>query len=271
MGSDNALVKSIQSLKIKLLYHYFNIRINQIADPYSVRFRKDPYQYLFILSHMRSGSSLFSHILNSNPQIIGYGETHINYDSVANFKDLQFKVYWQLKDISMTHRYILDKILHNHKITDSTILKTSNLSNIFLIREPLGTISSIFGIKPHWSEQKAVDYYCQRLECLVNYAKIIDNPSHCLLITYEQLLNNSDQIFQQLQQFLKTKQGFSGTYQVLRTTGMRGIGDSSENIKAGRIIKPKKSNHFSLSEKAIARTKAVFAHCKQELEQRCMQ
>ena len=90
---------------------------------------------------MRSGSSLFSHILNSNPQIIGYGETHINYDSVANFKDLQFKVYWQLKDVSMTHRYILDKILHNHKITDSTILKTSYLSNIFLIREPLGTIT----------------------------------------------------------------------------------------------------------------------------------
>ena len=52
---------------------------------------------------------------------------------------------------------------------------------------------------------------------------------------------------------------------------MRGIGDSSENIKAGRIIKPKKSNLFALSETAIAHTKAVFARCKQELEQRCMQ
>ena len=271
MGSINAIPESIQSLKINLLYHYFNIRINQIADPFSARFRRDPYQYLFVLSHMRSGSSLFSHILNSNPEIIGYGETHINYDSVTNFKDLQFKVYWQLKDISMTHRYILDKILHNHKITDSTILKTSNLSTIFLIREPVGTISSILGIKPHWSEQKAVDYYCQRLQCLVNYAQIIDNASHCLMITYEQLLNSSDSVFRQLQQFLKTKQGFSANYQVLRTTGMRGIGDSSENIKAGRIIKPKKPNHFSLSETAIAQTKAVFARCKQELEQQCMQ
>ena len=37
------------------------------------------YELLFVLGHMRSKSSLLVHLLNSNPEVLGYGETHIGY------------------------------------------------------------------------------------------------------------------------------------------------------------------------------------------------
>ncbi|MGV2388843.1 MAG UNVERIFIED_CONTAM: sulfotransferase [Microcystis novacekii LVE1205-3] len=43
---------------------------------------------------MRSGSSLLTHILNSNPEIIGFGETHLVYESEQDFKALMFQLYW---------------------------------------------------------------------------------------------------------------------------------------------------------------------------------
>jgi hypothetical protein len=216
---------------------------------------------------MRSGSSLFTHILNSNPEIIGYGETHITYNSLVDLKSLQFKVYWQLKDAKMQHEYILDKILHDHKILDVSILRSPNVYVIFLIREPSSTLPSILNIKPHWSEKKALDYYCQRLETLVDYGNIVADSQRCFLLTYDQLINDSESIFLALQHFLKTAAGFSEEYQVLKTTGKRGIGDSSENIKAGRILKSEseKKLDIPISPEAIAKAMEAFSICHNQL------
>jgi hypothetical protein len=260
-----SLRQFLESLKTKVLYQYFDFRINGIADPYHIHWRKQPYKILLILSHMRSGSSLFTHILNANPEIIGYGETHINYQSTADFKALQFKVYWQLKDVRMRHQYILDKILHDHKILDINILRSPNVYVIFLLREPKSTLPSILNIKQHWSEEKALTYYCQRLETLVNYAKIIAAPERCFLLTYDQLINDSEHIFVALKHFLKTAIGFSEEYQVLKTTGRRGIGDSSENIKAGRILKTERKLDISISPEAITKAMEVFSSCHDRL------
>lgn len=262
------LALHLESLKTKILYHYFNFRINSIADPSRVRLRDQPYKILFILSHMRSGSSLFSHILNSNPEIIGYGETHINYQSEADLKELQFKVYWQLKEPNMCHKYIFDKILHDHKILNTDILRSPDVSVIFLIREPAKTLASILDIKPNWSEEKAVNYYCDRLETLVDYAEIIGDSERYLLLDYDQLIQESEQVFVKLQDFLKTARGFSEEYQILKTTGKRGIGDSTEKIKAGRIIKSERKLDITISPEAIARAREVFIKCHTQLSKK---
>lgn len=264
-NNSQSLSQALKSLKTNILYHYFDFRINGIADPYHIHWRKLPYKFLFILSHMRSGSSLFVHILNSNPEIIGYGETHINYQSLADLKALQFKVYWQLKNVRMRHQYILDKILHDHKILNTDILGSPNIYVVFLIREPRRTIASIRNLKPDWAEQKALNYYCQRLKTLVNYAEIIGDPERCFLLTYDQLINNSKDVFLSLKHFLNTTAGFSEEYQILKTTGKRGIGDSSENIKAGRILKPEKEIDIPLSPEAIAQAIEVFSNCHERL------
>jgi len=88
MKQIQALRHGIRLYKNDLIAGYFYFRINTLADPYTIVGRGQPYRILLILSHMRSGSSLLTHLLNSNPEIIGYGETHIQYASEQDFKKL---------------------------------------------------------------------------------------------------------------------------------------------------------------------------------------
>ncbi len=46
---------------------------------------------LFVCGHMRSGSSLLLHILNTNPEVLGFGEMHIKYHSEKDFGRAVFK------------------------------------------------------------------------------------------------------------------------------------------------------------------------------------
>ena len=271
MNSKNKinLYQSIRDLKNSTAEKYYQIRIKTVQDPCRVFLRFKPYKILFILSHMRSGSSLLTHILNSNPEIIGYGETHINYASEANFKDLIFKVYWKMRDYQMQHKYVLDKILHTKKILNKSLLTSNNIRTIFLIREPVRSLNSILDLKLHWNEKKALDYYLERLAMLENYAKIINNKNHSLFITHEQLLQQTNLVFEKLKNFLDANEGFSEQYEILRTTGRSGIGDSSNNIKAGRILRESRRLDNKISQESIAKAMPLFNQCSETLSQYC--
>jgi hypothetical protein len=259
----------LENTRVKASYKYLQLRIHTPKSPYHILFRKSPYRILFVLSHMRSGSSLLSHILNSNPEIIGYGETHTNYETENDFKALMFRLYWLNREMKMNHTYALDKILHNHKLLNNAFLTSNKLYSIFLLREPTRTLSSILDIKPHLTEEQATEYYINRLSCLEEYAKLINSKDHSLLITYSQLVEKSNLVFQGLQSFLGTQEGFSEKYNVLRTTGMRGIGDSSENIKAGKIIRTERKLDREISNELTEKARQAFDNCQSILSQYC--
>ena len=269
MNITNNLDRAIRDLKNNTAEKYYQLRIKTVPEPCRIFWRFQPYKILFILSHMRSGSSLLTHILNSNPEIIGYGETHINYTSEANFKDLIFKVYWEMRDYKMQHKYILDKILHNKKILNNNLLASNNIRTIFLIREPVRSLNSIIALKPHWSEKKTLNYYLERLAMLENYAKIIDNKNHGLFITHKQLLQQTNLVFEKLKNFLDANEGFSEQYEILRTTGRSGIGDSSKNIKAGRIVREPRRLDKKISPESIAKAMPLFNQCSETLSEYC--
>ncbi|MEL4896994.1 sulfotransferase family protein [Crocosphaera sp. Alani8] len=258
-----------RELKNNLANNYYQFRINTDHNPYQIRFRKSPFRILFVLSHMRSGSSLLTHLLNSNPEIIGYGETHINYSSELDFEKLMFKVYWTIKDYKMNHKYVLDKVLHNHKFLADDFLISEQVYSIFLIRKPQRTLASILEIKPHWSEEKALNYYEERLEILESYAKLINNKKQSLLITSDQLINQTDLVFNKFQKFLQTKESFSEQYETLRTTGRKGIGDSSENIKAGYIIRNRRESDTKFSGELVEKATDSFKQCLTTLSNYC--
>ncbi len=261
----------VRNLKDSLIKTYFDVRINSQESPLNVRFRSSPYRILFILGHMRSASSLLLHILNSNPAILGYGETHIVYESEQNFKQLLFKVYWKSRHYQMNHQYALDKLLHDEKLVDENILKSPEIYSIFLIRNPAETLNSILTIKPHWNQKKTLDYYINRLSTLEKYGSIINNKNQSLFLTHEQIINESSSVFQALKAFLQTAQGFSEEYQVLQTTGFKGVGDSSENIKSGRIIRQKKANSLRqpFSTELLNQAEKSYDHCFDILCQIC--
>jgi hypothetical protein len=261
---------SLRLFKNQLVYQYYDYRINSLQDPYQILWRNQPYKVLFILGHMRAASSLLTHILNSHPEIIGYGETHLQYNSESDLKNLMLKVYFKIqnKRLDMPHTYVLDKLLHDSKILNDKVLDSPNIYAIFLVREPARTLSSILELKSDWSHQKACHYYVQRLASLEAYAQLID-PKQSIFITHEQLINQTHEVFTALKQILSTKTNFSEEYEVLNTTGMRWIGDQSKNISAGRIVrKPKKLNE-DISPELLEQAQNAYQHCCTTLSQLC--
>lgn len=271
--------ESIRTFKNQIIQNYYRTRINAIDDPYQVRWRKSPYRILFILSHMRSGSSLLTHILNSNPEIIGYGETHLQYASESDFRKLIAKVYWKsqdfktlqdLKNLQMNHKYILDKVLHNNKFLSDKFLTSERVYVIFLIREPQRSLPSIIDLKPDWSEDKALSYYNGRLLMLEQYARIINSKQRSLLLTYDRLLDDTSSVFETLNQFLETKTGFSEEYDLLETTGRQGVGDSKGAIAAGKIIRNPRKLETNFSPDLLQRGTIAFDRCLATLQDYCL-
>ncbi|MEM6253203.1 MAG: sulfotransferase family protein [Cyanobacteria bacterium P01_D01_bin.156] len=208
----------IRESKNDWVQHYFSYRIDSVKQPYRVAFRARPYRFLLLLSHMRSGSSLLTHVLSTNPEVIGYGETHTSYANAHDFKGLLKKVYWQAQDfrtlqdvqnLRMNHQYVMDKLLHNKKFLDHDFLTSQQIYGLFLLREPERSLASIADLKPHWNQRDTIDYYAARLAMLVNYARLIKDPQRMLVVTYEQLLDNTSEVLEALQQFLQTQAPFT--------------------------------------------------------------
>ncbi|WP_446368179.1 sulfotransferase family protein [Coleofasciculus sp. G3-WIS-01] len=278
MKQMQTLRHRIRLYKNDLVSGYFHFRINTLADPYTILGRAQPYKILFILSHMRSGSSLLTHLLNSNSEIIGYGETHIQYDSEQDFKNLFLKVYLHsreftkledLNKLQMNHKYVLDKVLHDNKFLTEDFLRSQQIYALFLLREPQRSLASIMDLKPHWNEETACHYYINRLSSLVSYAQLINSKKRSMFLTYEQLLNHTDSVFMALKQVLETRENFSEQYEVLRTTGMPNVGDHKGNIKAGRIIRNQRKLENIISAELIDKARLHFDKCSETLSEYC--
>lgn len=263
------LQETLRKVKSEIVNNYYSYRINTTSAPYNILFRREPYKILFILGHMRAGSSLLTHLLTTNPEITGFGETHLQYSSEKDFKNLILKVYSRARDLKMDHKYVLDKILHNNKFIEQDIPNSEQLQTIFLVREPKRAVTSIIGIKPHWSQEKALGYYSRRLLMLENYAKAINSKDRSFFLTHSQLLNNTELVFQSLQNFLDVKQPFSEQYEISSTTGKRGVGDWAGNIKAGRIIRNSQKSESSMPPELIEQGLQAFNQCCHTLSEYC--
>ena len=80
--------------------------------------------FLFVVSHMRSYSSLLCHILGSHPEISGYSETHQSYLG-RNDLDRLAKTVREHTGETALNRILLDKVLHNHADIESGILRAA--------------------------------------------------------------------------------------------------------------------------------------------------
>ncbi|MEL6384579.1 MAG: sulfotransferase family protein [Cyanobacteria bacterium J06626_18] len=274
--SDQSFRSQIRLWKNYWVKQYLHFRVYQNPDPYRITLRKRPVQILWMLSHMRSGSSLLTHILNANPEVMGYGETHIRYESSEDFKRLMCKVYWEgqeyrtLSDwqkLTLQETYILDKLLHNNKLLDPDLLSSENIHVLFLVREPQRTLNSIRDLKPDWTEAETLSHYCNRLKGLVTYAEKIDNPARSLLIRHDQLINESSQVFTALQTFLGTQAEFTEKYQLLKTTGAKHVGDHRGKIMAGQIVRTQRELKETVSQASVDQAQDVYQDCLQRLSQ----
>lgn len=124
-----------KKLAVKSFHQYDNIR---------VKCGGKPHDFAFILSHMRSGSSLLSQILNSSSEVASAGEFHIAYSSKQDLYRLSLRTHLYFRKYNLNKKIITDKILHNHLPISDSFLNSQHVKNfVFLIREPNGTLKSL--------------------------------------------------------------------------------------------------------------------------------
>lgn len=200
-----------------------------------------PKKHIFLLSHMRAYSSLFGHIMGSNPAICGYYEMHIGYYSWKS-PIRQKMLYFQQEDAKPGFSYMFDKILHNEHSVCLNVLNNSRARSIFCLRQPQDVIPSILKlyreIDPAHefnSEVFATHYYIKRLAALEAIAESLEQEF--FYFDSDALKLQSDDCLGSLSEWLQLRTPLSDTYALQQHTSKERYGDSSAALRAGHIRK----------------------------------
>lgn len=194
---------------------------------------------IFIMGHMRCGSTALSNILCSHPQISGYGEAHIRYKSRS---ELGLLVLNQIKRNSYRQNstYLFDKILHSrYDSEDFADFFESRV--IFMIREPIKTIQSIrnlfssIGSNEYSNDISVSDYYEERIcSLMANWEKF--PPLHRIGISFEQLKANPEKNLEKISEMIGLAPQLTNNYQQPKNGLAHGAGDPLTSHKYNKII-----------------------------------
>lgn len=125
---------------------------------------------VFILAHMRCGSTALSNILCSRPDVSGYGEAHIRYDGQGALGRLALN---QMRRGGFRSQapLLFDKILHSRH-DEAAPPAFFEARAIFVVRRPGDAIRSIvklfasLGRDEYATDAQAAAYYIERLAAL---------------------------------------------------------------------------------------------------------
>jgi hypothetical protein len=205
---------------------------------------------LFLLGHMRSYSSVLSHILGSHPQISGYCETHTKY---RTYFDL-WKLRWRVRKLTgepLQGDYVLDKVLHDYPMARS-ILNSRSTRAIVLIRRPREAVRSIIEmglthspVAWHRDFELVARYYETRLAGLLRLAEAL--RGRVVFLEAEALLEDTRTVLEQLAVFLELRSPLQTEYRRFPYTGELGFGDPSTAISAGRIAASMRDGRTAVS------------------------
>ncbi|MCC7527319.1 MAG: hypothetical protein IT342_02280 [Candidatus Melainabacteria bacterium] len=241
---------------------------------------RPPFRYLFVFAHMRSGSSLLAHLLNSNPEIIGYGETKTVYDSEASFDRLLSKVSTFFEKRRLNEKYVMDKIVQDELFIETNLLKRADVSCIFLVRNAERSIPSITSMYAEifpqllenfkGGENEALEYYQKRLHKMQQLASMIPPSRIPIVLTYDELLNKTESVFALLHRELSLEHAFSNEYIIHKATGMPVIGDYSEAILSGKIQTNLEAVGQSVSPHLLELGKQAYEESLSKLRELCL-
>jgi hypothetical protein len=198
-------------------------------------------QYILVLSQLRSGSTLFHHLLQTNPAVLGIGESGRTYSTPLDLKRLSLRAHLNHGRTGRWASYVTDQINHTSYLHTRSLLMLPNVHAIFLIREPRGVIGSLLqqsSMKHYWTVQRAAEYYLERTSSIGELIRNLGDtqPRRAFGLTYNMLTENTSPTLAALQRHLALLEPFLTTYRLHYHTGLRG--DPSERIKAGTVLKP---------------------------------
>lgn len=221
--------------------------------------RLDKAKTLLVLGHWRSGSTLLSHILHSNPELCGNVETHLSYRS-----KFAIRVLWAFlrarvsSSFDPSRQYAVDKVVDPRLYVSRSFVRACHPKIIFLVREPVATISS----QVHTFQQNidcAVHFYRKRLRQLRKVAKQSATRENSCAFRYGDLVDNSDAVLRGLTYFLRLSKPLAPTYVTTELTGRQWFGDPGPVIHSGKICK--------VDEPVVNIPPAVLAFCQKEYDE----
>ena len=232
-------------------------------------------QYVFLLSHMRSYTSLFSHLLANNPEVDGFQEAKLSYPDVRSLKHLLGTV--AIESRRRPARLVLDKVLHNRLQVCNEILRSDRILPVFMLRQPEATLKSLLSLysrekvgDAHWSEADALDYYSDRLEGLSQLAdRTRERASRPLYLDAETLTDDTPAAFAALERYLSLAAPLTEAYSVHEKSGREGFGDPSANLKTGAIQRKRMRHDATISPATLERAEGAYKQCREILRGSC--
>lgn len=222
---------------------------------------------------MRSYSSLLAHIIGSHPQIVGHRERHCSYLHNSDLIRLRYHTYLETNRIPTG--YFLDKILHNKYVLSDKIIRRSDVRFIALLRKPEPTFRSMIKLgrsgrdenycDPFW----ILDYYESRLHNMEDY--VLRAKAPIIFIDSEDIIQNTPTVMNTLKGWLDLKTELNSQYKIFPDTGMAGRGDSSDNIKAGKVLvgEHRDSQNVDVPSSILTQATKHYNRCRQFLRNRC--
>lgn len=203
---------------------------------------------VFVLGHMRCGSTALSNILCSRPDISGYGEAHISYKDRSALGVLAIN---QLRRKAWRPRaqYLFDKVLHS-RYDDDPVPEFFEARAIFLVREPFATICSIrklfqaIGSAEYVTDSLAADYYEQRLaQLLVNWSQF--PADHRIGLSFDQLTSDPDAALAAISSRLRLTPPLANRYDVSIKADKPGAGDPLSAHRFSSIVSGDRSTSLT--------------------------
>ena len=218
-------------------------------------------QWLFILGHMRTGSSLLVHILNSNPEILGYGETHLDYrgrGSLAKLHDHvceQFERHGELVDSDTI--YVMDKVLWPH-IKNRSVLRVRPLKIVVIVRDPADALPSILSrdLDSIQIPEEALEYYVRTIRRVSRELRVYRRPF--VLLEYGNLVNNTENGLKKITEYLDLDVPLTPEYELMWATGRKGIGDDTSVIYTERIQSSRSEYRVNLPAPIVSRGRDAY-------------
>jgi len=200
------------------------------------------YEHVFLVSHMRSYSSLLAHLIGEHPEVNGYVEQQAGYPTSMDLLALRLRTY-ELSDGNLSGKYLFDKILHNRLRIGDEVARRDDVHLILSMRDPIAAVQSTVAMarrnhRPGWKGQvpKVAGYYRERLQGMQKMAKARPNGD-ILFFNSEKVIEDTPAVLTAIQRFLKLEEPLKESYSAKPLTGVGGFGDPSDHIKTGHVVK----------------------------------
>jgi hypothetical protein len=221
---------------------------------------------------MRSGSTLLHHLLQTNPAIIGAGESNRIYNSMLDLHRLAFWAHYTTGALLKWRSFVTDQINHTRQLQSASLLCQPDVHTVFLIREPRGAIGSMvreLGKHYDWSLQRSIDYYCERHSALCRLIRELGEvcPRRAFAVTYDCLTTDTTAALKALQRHLALPTKFCESYTPNSYTGSRG--DPSQTIRTGAVQRPDKHAELDLRPATESDLRRTYALTVSAMRQYC--